>query len=160
MQMAIRGRMAGSFLALLLLLVNAAWAQKLAERPRPAAMRALSYDATRETTVEGTVQDYVAESRVPPIGAHVILQTASGTIDVQLGAASFLQASHFSLAKGDSVKIVGFSSATRQGSVFLARVIQKGAQSLVLRTSKGALLSLARSRAPGAQRTLQQEGAR
>jgi hypothetical protein len=100
------------------------------------------------------------DSAAPPIGAHVILQTATGAIDAHLGAASFLQAGHFSLATGDSVRVVGVSSATRQGTVFLVRAIQKGGQSLVLRTAKGAPLSFARSRAPGAQKAQQLEGAR
>ncbi len=110
--------------------------------------------------VEGTVLSYTAESATPPIGAHLILQTAAGAIDVHLGAARFLQANNFSLATGDSVRVVGVSSETRQGTIFLVRVIQKGGQSLVLRTANGALLSVARTRALGAQKAQQQEGAR
>ena len=160
MQKAIPVRIAGFFSALLLLLGNAAWAQQLADRPRQAAMRTSAYDAIHETVVEGTVLSYTAESATPPIGAHFVLQTAAGAIDVHLGAASFLQANRFSLAKGDSVRVVGVSSATRQGTVLLARVIQKAGQSLVLRTAKGAPLSIVRTRAPGALKTQQQEGAR
>src|ERR1700674_420018 len=122
MQKAIRVGIAGLLSALLLLLGNAAWAQQLADRPRQAAMRTLAYDATQETVVEGTVLSYTAESAAPPIGAHLVLQTAVGTIDVHLGAASFLQANRFSLAEGDSVRVVGVKSAARQGTVFLARV--------------------------------------
>jgi hypothetical protein len=158
MQKPIRIRIAGFFSAILLLLGNAAWAQKLADRPRQAVIRTLAYNATQETVVEGTVLSYTAESATPPIGAHLVLQTAASAIEVHLGAASFLQANHFSLAKGDSVRVVGVSCATRQGTVFLVRVIQKGRQSLVVRTANGALLS--RARALGAQRVQQQEGAR
>jgi hypothetical protein len=160
MQTAFRARIAGFFCALLLLLGNAVWAQQLADRPRQAPMRALAYDATQETVIEGTVLSYIAESATPPIGAHFLLQTAAGAIDVHLGAARFLQANNFSLAKGDSVRVVGVSCDTQQGAVFLARVIQKAGQSLVLRTAKGALLSVARTRALGAQKPQQQEGAR
>ncbi len=160
MQKAIHVRIAGFFCALLLLLGNAVWAQQLADRPRQAANRTLAYDVTQETVVEGTVLSYTAESATPPIGAHFVLQTAAGAIDVHLGAASFLQANHFSLAKGDSVRVVGASSATRQATVFLVRVIQKAGQSLVLRTAKGAPLSLAGARALGVQKAQQQEGAR
>jgi hypothetical protein len=160
MQKASRVRIAGFFSALLLLLGNTAWAQQLADRPRQAAMRTLAYDATRETVIEGTVLSYTAESATPPIGAHFVLQTAASAIDVHLGAASFLEANHFSLAKGDPVRVVGVSSATREGTVFLARVIQKGGQSLVVRTANGAPLSSARARALGAQKAQQQEGAR
>src|ERR1700738_777622 len=143
MQKVIRVRIAIFFSALLLLLGNAVWAQQLADRPRQAAMRSLAYDATHETVVQGTVLSYTAESPIPPIGAHLVLQTAAGSIDAHLGAASFLQANHFALAKGDSVSVVGVSSATRKGTVFLARVIQTTGQSLVLRTARGAPLSLA-----------------
>ncbi len=109
-------------------------------------MRSLAYDATQETMVEGTVLSYTAEAATPPIGTHVQLQTASGTMDIHLGTASYLDANHFSLAKGDSVRVVGASSATRQGTIFLVRLIQKGEQSLALRTAKGAPLSFAGAR--------------
>jgi hypothetical protein len=132
--------------ALLLVLGTSVLAQKLADRPRAASMRSLAYDATQETAVEGTVLSYTAEAATPPIGAHVQLQTASGTMDIHLGAASYLEANHFSLAKGDSVRVVGASSATRQGTIFLVRLIQKGGQSLALRTAKGAPLSFAGAR--------------
>jgi hypothetical protein len=153
-------RMAGYLSALLLLPGNTVWAQQLAERPKQAAMRSLAYNPTQETMIEGTVRSYSAEAATLLIGAHVVLQTASGAIDVHLGPASYLQASHFSLTKGDSVRVVGVSSATRQGKVFLVRVIQKGGQSLALRTAKGAPLSLAGARALGVQQAQQQVGAR
>jgi hypothetical protein len=159
MQMGIRVRIASFIFGLLLLLGNAAWGQQLAVRPRQVAMHTLAYDASQETVVDGTVLNYTAESATPPIGAHFILQTTAGAIDVHLGAASFLQANHFSLATGDSVRVVGVRSTTRQGTVFLVREIQKAGQSLVLRTAKGAPLSLAGARAPGAPKAQQQEGA-
>ena len=153
-------RIAGYLSLLLLFSGNSAWGQKLAERPRQAATRGFAYNATQETTIEGTVLSYSAESATPPMGAHLALQTASGATDVNLGPASYLQANHFSLTKGDSVKVVGVNSATRQGSVFLVRIIQKGGQSLSLRTAKGAPLSRAGARALGVQPAQQQVGAR
>jgi len=140
-------RMAGFLSALLLFPGNMVWAQQLAKRPQQAAARSLAYDTTRETVMEGTVLSYSAEAAEPPIGAHIVLQTASGTMDVHLGAASYLDANHFSVAKGDSLRVVGVNSTTRQGSVFLVRVIQKGGQSLTVRTTKGAPLSFAGARA-------------
>jgi len=103
MQKAIRVRNVGLFSAFLLLFGNSVCAQQLADRPRQAAMRTFAYDTTQETVVEGTVLSYTAKSATPPVGTHLILQTAAGAIDVHLGAASFLEANHFSLAKGDSV---------------------------------------------------------
>src|SRR5713101_9364125 len=153
-------RIAGYLSLLLLFSGYTASGQKLGERPRQAATRSRAYNAIQETMIEGTVLSYSAESATPPMGSHVVLQTASGTTDVHLGAASYLEANHFSLAKGDSVKVVGVNSATRQGSVFLVRVIQKGGQSLTLRTAKGAPLSRAGARAQGVQPAQQQIGAR
>jgi len=52
------------------------------------------------------------------------LQTASGTMDAHLGAALTLRPTIF-LAKGDSVRVVGVCSATRQGSVLFVSQIQR-----------------------------------
>ena len=153
-------RMVGFLSALLLLTGNIVWAQQLAKRPKQAAMRSLAYDATQETVMEGTVLSYSAEAATPPIGAHIQLQTASGTLDVHLGAASYIEANHFSLAKGDSVRVVGVNSTTRQGSAFLVRVIQKGGQSLALRTAKGAPLSFAGARTLSPSQLASQAGPR
>jgi hypothetical protein len=153
-------RISAVLFLLLLLLGASVWAQQSADRPKQAATRSLAYDATQETVLEGTVLSYLAESATPPIGAHLHLQTASGAVDLHLGGASYLQANHFSLQKGDSVRVVGVNSATREGSVFLVRVIQKGGQSLNLRTPQGTPLAFAGARAVGVPSTPQQGGAR
>jgi hypothetical protein len=152
-------RISVSLFALPLLLGTSIWAQKLSDRPKQAAVRSLAYDATQETVLEGTVLSYSAKG-APPLGAHLILQTANGPVDLHLGGASYLLASQFSLAKGDSVRAVGVNSATRQGSIFLVRVIQKGGKSIVLRTAKGTPLSLAGARALGLLKTSQPDGPR
>jgi hypothetical protein len=153
-------RISAVLFGLLLPLGTSVWAQQLADRPKQVATRNLAYDATQETVLEGTVLSYSAQAAAPPIGAHLILQTAGGPVDLHLGGASYLQANHFSVAKGDSVRVVGVNSATRQGNIFLVRVIQAGGQSLTLRTAKGAPFSLAGARARGLQKTQQQDGAR
>ena len=145
----------GFLTVVLLLYSSSVQAQKLAERPRTTASHSFAYNAAQETVVEGTVLSYAAEAAAPPIGAHVVLQTPTGSMDLHLGGASYLQANHFSLTKGDSVRVVGVNSVTRQGTVFLVRAIQKGGQSLALRTANGAPLSLAGARAMGSQKTAQ-----
>ena len=144
---------------ILLFLGGTGGAQQLAQRPQ-APSRGLTGNAAREAVLEGQVLRYMASAAAPPLGAHVVLQTAGGPVDVPLGAASYLEANHFSLASGDVIRIVGVQSRTRQGSVFLARLIQKSGQALVLRTALGAPLGLAGARALGAPRTQQQAGAR
>jgi hypothetical protein len=110
--------------------------------PRPAA-----YDPTRETICQGTVLSYTEDSLVPPIGAHVTVQTSSGTMDVHLGPASYLRANHFSLSAGDSIRIVGASIALNNGDVFMARIVEKGDQSIVIRSPRGYLQAIGAARA-------------
>ena len=151
-------RKAVFFPGILLLLSGALFAQQLAQRP-PAALAAT---AAQETVLDGEVLSYTATATAPPLGAHVVLKTASGVLDISLGPASYLQDNHFALAAGDLVRIAGVTSATRQGSIFLARVIQKRGQSLLLRTAQGAPLGPAgaRASAAGAQKVSQPGGAR
>jgi len=92
------------------------------------------------------------------MGAHVTVQTASGTVDVHLGPASYLRSNHFSLAAGESVRLVGVSVQTKGGNVFLARMAQHGTQAIAVRSPNGFLLanssaraSLQSERAPNAQ---------
>jgi hypothetical protein len=122
-----------------------------AQQKRPLAAtraetRAEAYDQARETLVQGTVLSYTENSAVPPIGAHVTVQTAGGAVDVHLGPASLLQANHFSLAAGDSVRFVGVSIATDKGNIFLARTAQKGNQLIAIRSLRGFLLAGAAAR--------------
>ncbi|HEY1467872.1 MAG TPA: hypothetical protein VGF61_02425 [Candidatus Acidoferrum sp.] len=115
--------------------------------------RATAYDATRETTVLGTVVSYAAESSRAPIGAHATVQTAKGIVDVHLGPASYLRSNHFSLSAGDSVRFVGVSVTANQANIFLARIAQKGTQALALRSPRGFLLATTATRAlPQAER--------
>jgi hypothetical protein len=107
---------------------------------QPDAQRLQSYDAGREVTLVGTVVKYEASSSTPPIGAHLLVQTAAGQVDVHLGNARLLQASHLELNVGDNVRVIGESLALGDGTFFAARIVQKGAQAVAVRNAKGFLL--------------------
>jgi hypothetical protein len=96
-----------------------------------------AYDLRREVSLEGTVVSFTENSSIPPLGAHVSIQTSSGVVDVHLGDAGLLQANHFTLATGDSVRIVGESLPYGSGMQFFSRIIQKGNQALALRSTRG-----------------------
>jgi hypothetical protein len=149
--MKLKARMvSGSAMLAAAMLLSTADAQ---QRSSPVSPRPTAYDTTRETLLQGTVLSYTEDSPLPPIGAHVTVQTSSGTVDVHLGRASYLRANHFSLSAGDSVRFVGASIAVNNGDVFLARVAQKGDQSIVIRSLRGYLQATAAARAlPQAQR--------
>src|SRR5260370_23277581 len=87
-----------------------------------------TYDVNREISLIGTVVKYETASSVPPMGAHVTLQTASGQVDVHLGNARVLQAGHLTLNAGDNVLIVGEPMALGDGTYFSARSVPQRAQ--------------------------------
>jgi hypothetical protein len=97
-----------------------------------------TYDIRREVSLFGKVVKFDAASTVAPLGAHVLLQVASGRVDVHLGNAKVLQNSHFELNPGDSVRVVGENLAYNGGTIFAARVVEKGNQAVVVRNEKGA----------------------
>ena len=134
-------------LALLITLVFCISAN--AQQTRQADVQRLhAYDMNRESFLLGTVVKFESGSSTPPIGAHVILQTASGQVDVHLGNAKVLQASHFELNPGDSVRIVGEQLALGDSMYFAARIVQKGAQAVAVRNAKGYLLTPASTLTP------------
>ncbi len=96
-----------------------------------------AYDTTRETTLIGTVQTYTPSAQAAPHGAHVTVQTSSGVVDVHLGDARLLSANHFAIQSGDTLRIIGESLVYGEGSQFVARIVQKGAQALAVRSVRG-----------------------
>lgn len=107
-----------------------------------------TYNASREISLVGTVVKYETSSTVPPMGAHVTLQTASGQVDVHLGNAKVLEADHLTLNAGDNVRIVGEPMALGEGTYFAARIVQKGTQAIAVRNAKGFPLTPASTLTP------------
>ena len=113
-----------------------------AQQQAAVAQANMTYDASRENTLVGKVLSYTAESSVPPIGAHVSIQTASGIVDVHIGSAKLLEQKRFTLSAGDSVRITGEVMAVGESSTFAARIIENGTQSVTVRNSKGQVLQM------------------
>jgi hypothetical protein len=128
-----------SVAACLLLLFGAcAGAQQNA---RPVTQTYRAYEMSRETVLTGTVVKYTESASQGPLGAHATVQTSSGVVEVHVGNARLLDANHFSLSSGDSVRIVGENVAAGKNLQFVARIIQKGNQSLTVRSTRGFPLS-------------------
>jgi hypothetical protein len=130
----IRCNLSAAWLAAVLLFSASAGAQQKAQT---APQQGRSYDLSREVSLQGTVVSFAETSSAPPLGPHVIVQTASGQIDVHLGDARLLQANHFTLAAGDSIRLIGENVAYGEGTHFFARILQKGNQTLELRSTRG-----------------------
>jgi hypothetical protein len=138
MTKAIRAGLGGAWIAAALCFATLS----IAQQNIPAvAQNSRAYNVSREAVLEGTVLRYTPSASSKPLGAHVTLQTAAGPVDVHLGNAHLLSANHFSLAAGDSLRITGENVAYGNTTQFLARVVQKGAQSLTVRTNRGFPLS-------------------
>jgi hypothetical protein len=119
-----------------------------AQQAKQPDLRLQSYDLSREGSLLGTVVKYDTASTVPPLGTHVLVQTASGQVDVHLGNPRVLQANHFELKPGDSVRIVGESMALGDTTFFAARIVQKGTQAVAVRNTKGFVLTPASALTP------------
>ena len=118
------------------------------------AQRLQTYDLRREVFLLGTVVKYQTASAVPPIGAHLIVQTSSGQVHVHLGNARVLQANHLELNAGDNVRIIGEDLAFDDGTIFAARIVQKGAQAVAVRNTRGFLLTPASTLSPDQKEAL------
>jgi hypothetical protein len=111
-------------------------------KPAPGA-----YNIANDVSLQGTVLTFTENSQVPPIGAHVLLQTAAGNVDVHLGDARFLRISKLNITQGASVRFVGQMTTVGKNQIFLARLVQVGAQVVAVRSDHGLPLSSAGLRA-------------
>ena len=136
-------------LTLLLVCALALCLSAVAQQSAQSAVRPpATYDVSREGSLIGTVVRFDAASATPPVGAHLLLQTAAGQVDVHLGNAKLLQASHLELNAGDAVRIVGENLSLGDTTFFAARIVQKGTQAVAVRNSKGFALTPASAMTP------------
>ena len=147
----------GAWLCLL-----AAPAAAVAQRPHANATAAVSggYNLTNDSSLQGTILSYTENSKTPPLGTHVVLQTASGNVDVHLGDARVLHQAKLNLAQGMSVRFVGQTQTVGQNTVFLARLVQIGSQVVALRSTRGLPVSpgVARGKAAAKRASANQQG--
>jgi len=148
-----RGWLGTTWLCCSLLLAVAASAQQ-----KPHDLKA-GYDPGREVNLVGSVTSFVADSRTGPLGAHVVVQTATGLVDVHVGTAKFLEQNHLTLTSGDTVRVVGESFTSGANTVFLARIVQKGTQAVAVRSPRGMPLWLAGARVADAANRQNPRGA-
>src|SRR5262249_24110844 len=89
-----------------------------AQQKTPATLRRPSNVVANDTVLEGTVVSFTANSTVAPLGAHVVVQTSSGSVDVHLGKMALLKESGISLVAGDAVRIAGSSISYGDSTIF------------------------------------------
>jgi hypothetical protein len=102
------------------------------------------YDVSTEATVTGTVES------VEQItgggggrggrglgGTHLTLQTGKETLEVHLGPTAFLNEQKVSIAKGDTLVVVGSRVTVDSEPVFIAKQVKKGNSTWTLRDAAG-----------------------
>ena len=125
-----------SALFLFSLLAIPASAQTSAATPQ--AVRAPRYEASKEVTLEGTVQSLVTKPAAGMlIGAHVMLATPSGTVDAHLGIYAMKGSNPPSVVPGERVQVVGVMTAYQHGNVFLVRTLNAGGTTYQIRNKNG-----------------------
>jgi hypothetical protein len=106
-----------------------------------------AYEIAKDVSLQGTVLNFTENSQTAPLGAHVLLQTSAGNVDVHLGDARFLRLAKLNITQGASLRFVGQMSSAGKNPVFLARLVQVGAQVVAVRSDHGLPLGAAGLRA-------------
>ena len=92
-----------------------------------------NYNPATVETVKGTVTDI---STAGTWGIHITVKTEKETIGVHLGPEWFLK-NKITIAKGDSITVVGSRVKQDGKDVIIAKTIQKNGTTVVLRDDNG-----------------------
>jgi hypothetical protein len=105
-----------------------------------AARPAPLYDASKETTLQGTVSNVVTKPGAGMIaGGHLVVATGQGAVDAHVGRA--LQGPNAIVVKaGDSVKLVGVMATVKHNQIFLVRTVEAGGHTYTIRNERGFLV--------------------
>lgn len=97
------------------------------------------YNAAREVTINGTVQQVVTKHTPgSPAGMHLIVNGTTGTVDAHVGA--FLSKSmQQALHAGLPLKVIGSMATARGRQILLVRELSYGGQTILIRNKNGML---------------------
>ena len=75
------------------------------------------------------------------LGAHLLVTTASGTVDASLGMFPFAGKGALSVREGNWVAITGMMTRINGKEIFLARTVKVGNEVYSIRDERGAIIS-------------------
>ena len=127
--------MLGTFGLALLVLPGAAAAQN---QHASAKAPILKYDLKSEKKIKGVVQEMKQVGQGRSALMHLVIKSATETVEVYLCPQQFIKDMGIELKPGDTVEITGSPALDKGVSVILAREIDKGTDTYVLRDDKGA----------------------
>lgn len=98
------------------------------------------YDAARETTFEGTIQEVVVEHTAgSPAGMHLMVAGPKGLVDAHIGPFMSKETKEV-LQPGVPVRIVGASIELHGKTYFLARQLTVDGNTVTVRSPRGFLV--------------------
>ena len=96
------------------------------------------YDATREAVVRGSITQTTSKPAAGlPMGLHLTVATAQGSVDVHMGPYFSSIAGEKGLIPGAVVRVTGVTMHLAAGDVFLARTVVVNGQTLTVRNENG-----------------------
>jgi hypothetical protein len=112
------------------------YAQTEAAKTQPFV--SLKYDISQEVKLSGTITDVVTQPSAGMLmGSHLILETASGSVDAQLGRLRLTGKDAVSVAPGERVQVTGVMKTINNKTVLLTRLIEVNGQVYELRNEHG-----------------------
>jgi hypothetical protein len=118
----------------------------------PGAHDGPAYDAKSEATFKGTVADVktgrsaldrliqihtLGQGQTGVQEKQLLLKTDTGTVEIELGPTTFLNAKKVEIRKGDALEVTGSRVTIGESHVVLAREIRKGENVWALRDATG-----------------------
>jgi len=101
------------------------------------------YDVKSETTIKGAVETVETitgtggRGRRGLGGTHLVVKTEKESVEVHVGPTAYLAEQGITLAKGDTVEIVGSRVTVANETFLIAKQIKKGDNVLTLRDASG-----------------------
>jgi hypothetical protein len=96
-----------------------------------------AYDLTKEVKVQGTIEKINGFGTNGPIGTHILIETAAGTVDAHLGFGSASNPKQLGIAVGQNVSVIGMMEAVGSANVLMARILTTPSRIVVLRNEHG-----------------------
>jgi hypothetical protein len=107
-------------------------------RPASKSTEQLNYDVSQEVTLSGTVSSLVARPAQDMVaGAHLLLTTLSGDVDISLGSFSLRGKGALSVAAGQQIEATGVMKTFKGKQVFLARTVKVSGHDYAIRNEHG-----------------------
>ena len=95
------------------------------------------YNTGTEMTITGTVEAVTQVTHGMRPGTHLTVRTNEGSLEVLLGPADFISGKGFAFQKGDPVKVTGSKVAGGGREALIARMVETGDKTLILRDKYG-----------------------